>query len=175
MRDIKVNLSASRPLHFESFYRCARARAYSPFLWRFNRSSASCLKLARNAIKSACVLIRVPDCVSHVITLHPRTTRRTTYARSRSLFAKGLFPATIAPLFNHRARARPAQIKTACRDLLRGTPGQNGRRGELAETKTGGTLRGAPKRGAFIKMRAVRTAHRITSCNSLRQDGMVLT
>jgi len=84
----------------------ARARAYSPFLWRFNRSSASCLKLARNAIKSACVLIRVPDCVSHVITLHPRTTRRTTYARSRSLFAKGLFPATIAPLFNHRARAR---------------------------------------------------------------------
>jgi len=46
------------------------------------------------------------------------------HTRTRPLFTKGLFPATIAPLFNHRAR--PLQIKTARRDLLRG-PRQNGR------------------------------------------------
>lgn len=116
------------------------------------------------AIKSACVLIRIPDCVSHVITLRPRTD----HVRSTDLSSflqRGYFLPLSYPLFNHRARARarPPQIKTACRDLLRG-PGQNGRSvARVCERrrKNGKALRGAPKR-AFIKMHA-RTASRIAT------------
>jgi len=126
----------------------------SPFPWRFNRTSVSCLKLARNAIKSACVLIRVPDCVSHVITLHPRTGAQRT--RSRSLFAKGLFPATIVPLFNHRTRAR---ARASCANK-NGVPRFVAR----TQTKRSRRARGRKNRGDFTRRPEKGRIHKDARC-----------